>query len=408
MTDLNINTTFGGATFDDWKALSDQFLKGKAFDTLIHVTEDGIIKGPLSTSQDRPENITPLFRNTPPLTDGRPWHIQAPVCDDNLSFANTQLLDDLKGGASSARLSLGKNGVPIRNANDLKRLFDQVHMELIPVSLTTHSEASVFELFSGYADAHINLGLSPETPELEALAAKAPKNWRLVTIDGASLHDEGATDVQELAFMATSLAYTFRKLGDLAPAHICVELATHQDAHTSIAKLRAARRIYSRIAESFGYEDSRLNLHVISSKRMMQTVDPWTNMLRVMSAGIGAVIGGADYITTRPFTDALGNATPFGYRVARNMQLMMMEESQLGHVQDAAYGSYHHENLTEQLAQKAWAEFQVIESEGGLDSLVAFKSRIQSAVQSRADRDDPILGVSLHPTDDNRKAEIRG
>jgi len=190
-----------------------------------------------------------------------------------------------------------------------------------------------------------------------------------------------------------------------------VELTTNQDGHLSIAKLRSARRIYARIAENFGVTDAPLSLHTITSKRMMQSTDPWTNMLRVMSAGFGAVIGGADFITTRPFTDAIGHATGFGHRIARNMQLMMMEESHLGQVKDAAFGSYFHERMTESLAQAAWAEFQRIEAEGGLDNIEPFKARIKAAAKARAEKAEPILGVTLHPLDKdsttNREAKVR-
>jgi len=144
---------------------------------------------------------------------------------------------------------------------------------------------------------------------------------------------------------------------------------------------------------------------------MMQSTDPWTNMLRIMSAGFGSVIGGADFITTRPFTDAIGHATGFGHRIARNMQLMMMEESQLGQVKDAAYGSYFHERMTDSLARAAWTEFQQIESEGGIDNIEPFKARIKAAAKVRQEKADPILGVTLHPLDNDssafREARIR-
>ena len=148
-----------------------------------------------------------------------------------------------------------------------------------------------------------------------------------------------------------------------------------------------------------------------SSLRMMQSADPWTNMLRLMSAGFGAVIGGADYITLLPFTEALGAATPFGYRIARNMQLMMMEESRLGHVEDAAHGSYFHERLSEELALKAWAKFQEIEKLGGIDAYTAsgaYADDLKTAAESRADKDAPIVGVTLHAADAIREPKLRG
>ena len=86
---------------------------------------------------------------------------------------------------------------------------------------------------------------------------------------------------------------------------------------------------------------------------------------------------------------------------------MMMEESHLGQVQDAAYGSYFHERMTDSLAQAAWNEFQTIESEGGLDNIDPFKDRIKAAAKTRDEKDEPILGVTLHPTENNRDAKVR-
>ena len=84
-----------------------------------------------------------------------------------------------------------------------------------------------------------------------------------------------------------------------------------------------------------------------------------------------------------------------------------MEESHLGQVKDAAFGSYFHERMTDSLAKAAWAEFQQIEKEGGLENISAFKARIREAAKAREDRKDPILGVTLHPAENLREAKIR-
>ena len=126
-------------------------------------------------------------------------------------------------------------------------------------------------------------------------------------------------------------------------------------------------------------------------------------------------MGGADYLTLRPFTDTpderrLGDATPFGHRVARNQQLLMMEESHLGQVRDAAFGSYFHERLTEDLAQEAWGTFQTIEAQGGIERFREsgkLDDALAKDVAARTERDAPILGVTLHPSDDVPAPEVR-
>ena len=407
MSDLKLTDDFIQASKADWEALVKKGLRGAEFESIGKTTDDSIPRGPLSTADDLPPTIAPLPRGRGPLLQGRPWHITTQVSDPDISYANHQALKDLEGGASALRLSLCERGITLQNKNEMKRLLDQIYMDLVPIIVGPNNKIENAALFEDFKDAHIYLGLGPKTDGLEKFATNLPKNWRLLTLNAARVHDTGGTEAQELAYFAASAAHAFRRLGKNAAKHMGLELTTNQDGHLSIAKLRAARRIYARIAENFEVYDAPLNLHVVTSTRMMQSTDPWTNMLRVMSAGFGAIIGGADFITTRAFTHTLGTPTEFGNRIARNMQLMMMEESHLGQVQDAAYGSYFHERMTDSLAQAAWNEFQTIESEGGLDNIDPFKDRIKAAAKTRDEKDEPILGVTLHPAENNRDAKVR-
>ena len=407
MSDLKLTQGFPATSEAQWQALVEQGLRGADFESLARLTEDGLERGPLSTAADLPENLAALPRAGAPLLDGRPWHITAPVRDPDISHANTQALEDLTGGASALRITLGDTGISIKNSNEMKRLLDKVYTDLIPIVIAPNNDTHNAKLMESLSGANVCLGLGPKTEGLSELAETVPKTWRLITINATRVHDTGGTEAQELAYFAASAAHAFRVLGPDAGQHMGVELTANQDGHLTIAKLRAARRIYARIAESFGAADAPLSLHIVTSKRMMQSTDPWTNMLRVMSAGFGAVIGGADFITTRPFTDAIGHATGFGHRIARNMQLMMMEESHLGQVKDAAFGSYFHERMTDSLAKSAWAKFQHIESDGGIANIAPFKARVKAAAKAREDKAAPILGVTLHPAEKNREAKVR-
>ena len=411
MSKLSLTHDFPATSEADWQALVEKGLRGAAFESLTRTTDDGLERGPLSTAAERPGDIAPLPRAGAPLLEGRPWHITAPVRDPEIIHANKQILEGLEGGASALRITLGELGVPIKNTNEMNRLLDKVYTDLIPIVVAPNNDIGNATLFKGYESANICLGLGPKTEGLEELAKSAPDTWRLITINAVRVHDTGGTEAQELAYFAASAVHAFRSLDKNAAKHMGVELTTNQDGHLSIAKLRAARRIYARIAESFGVNEAPLSIHSVTSKRMMQSTDPWTNMLRVMSAGFGAVIGGADFITTRPFTDAMGHATGFGHRIARNMQLMMMEESHIGQVKDAAYGSYFHERMTDSLAKAAWREFQQIERDGGIDNIAPLKARIKAAAAAREEKGEPILGVTLHPLDKDssayREAKVR-
>ena len=139
----------------------------------------------------------------------------------------------------------------------------------------------------------------------------------------------------------------------------------------TIAKLRAARQLWARVAEVVGEPDAgAATVHAVTSLPMMAQRDPWVNMLRTTLAAFAAGVGGADTVLVHPFDVAIpggfpGTAASFARRIARNTQLLLLEESHIGRVLDPAGGSWFVEDLTEQLAEQAWKHFQDIESRGG-------------------------------------------
>lgn len=377
-------------------------------------TEDEIGRGPLMTASDLPPSLACLGRAELPLLEGRNWHIAAPVRDPDLGHANTQLLEDLKGGASAVRLEAGLD-LSIRN--NVKRLLEGVFTELVPIQFapsilspdTFKHVQSLDRLKTSIVWAGFNPIQHAET--LYSELATCPNTWRLMGLATTEIHDAGGTDVQELAGLAAALAEAMRFHGaGMICKHMVIDLAADRDTHLTIAKFRAARRIILRVADAFDADGTTIPLCAVTSLRMMQREDAWTNLLRVMSAGTGAVIGGADMVTTRPFTDGLGQATPFAHRIARNMQLMMMEESHLGQVSDAAHGSYWHEQMTERLAQQAWRAFQDIEAFGGWSAYKDSGQLLSDVEKLRTNRkahNAPVLGVTLHPGQDVEAPEVR-
>lgn len=426
---LHLSDEFPVHSSDDWAAFVHTFLKGRPFETLIHETLEGIEKGPLRSASHRPDSIAPLTRIPSKISNGasetRPWKIAVPIQDPDLTYANTQALEDLEGGASAIRIQLGKSsdpnlnatGLNLKSVSDVKRLFNKIHTDLIPVTFAPKRDISdiltVLKNVPSLRQTQINLGLSKlsDLENVKTLIKDLPENWKLLTVNGADIHDAGGTDSLELAYTAAKLTDFMR---DLEPKNagktVIIELAADQDGHKLIAKIRAARRICAQIKESFGLTETDIEIHAITSKRMMQSIDPWTNFLRMTSAAFGAVCGGADTIMVRPFTQALGLPTPFGHRTARNIQLLLMEESQLGQVQDPAFGSYYHEHLTTEIAEKSWEKFQSIESLGGLkvyENSGALDQDLKACQSQRLEKASPILGVTLHPTDVGRPAKTR-
>ncbi|MEL6686328.1 MAG: methylmalonyl-CoA mutase family protein [Pseudomonadota bacterium] len=407
MSEIRQATSFPDVSREDWKALAEKGLRGAAFETLISETEDGLKRGPLFDQSDRSDTHAALSRSDEPLLDGRPWHMCAPVEDSDIDFANTQLLEDLKGGASAVRIG----NMPITRRADLRRLLEGVYIELVPIIFAPDSPGAAHALeLDDLHKTSVTLGMNPLSDKSDT-----PENWRAFTINAAAIHEAGGSDGLELAVFTATVAESFRRHGQEVEGDLSALFAVGPDTHLNIVKVRAARKLYAGVASAFGIETPTLPIHTITSLRMMQSQDAWTNMLRTSSAGFGAVVGGADYLTLRPFTETpadrrLGNATPFGHRIARNQQLLMMEESHLGQVGDAAYGSYFHEALTEEMAQVAWTQFQAIEAAGGLPAFEAsgvLQAAIEADKAKRQERDDPILGVTLHPSDDVPAAEVR-
>ena len=141
---------------------------------------------------------------------------------------------------------------------------------------------------------------------------------------------------------------------------ISFRLAADDDQFMTIAKFRVLRRLWARVAEVVGEPDAgAARVHAVTSMPMMAQRDPWVNMLRTTVAAFGAGVGGADTVLVQPFDAAIpgglpGTAASFARRIARNTQLLLLEESHLGRVLDPAGGSWFVEDLTEQLAETAW------------------------------------------------------
>ena len=189
---------------------------------------------------------------------------------------------------------------------------------------------------------------------------------------------------------------------------ISFRFAADDDQFMTIAKLRAARRLWARVAEVVGEPDAgAATVHAVTSLPMMAQRDPWVNMLRTTLASFSAGVGGADTVLVHPFDVAIPNGFPgmapgFTRRIARNTQLLLLEESHIGRVLDPAGGSWFVEDLTEQLAEQAWKHFQDIESRGGfVEAREYVEAAIAAVRDSRTDdiahRRKALTGVNEYP-----------
>jgi methylmalonyl-CoA mutase len=333
---------------------------------------------------------------------------------------NAAVLSALSDGVSALVLRVGDAGVA---PADLDRLLEGVFIELVPVILEAGSQFSaaadaVLALVAGADDAQratlsIDLGADPLTaplsgfsaPGLDDVTAVAANlagstGIRAITVDGPAFHNRGANAAWELAGALGAAVEYVRALIDAgipvadALRQISFRLVADDDQFLTIAKFRAARQLWARVAEVLGQPDSgAATVHAVTSLPMMTQRDPWVNMLRTTLAAFGAGVGGADTVAVLPFDVAIPSGFPgisasFARRIARNTQLLLLEESHIGRVLDPAGGSWYVEDLTESLAAQAWSHFQDVESRGGFTAAV--EHVVEQVEQVRVRRADDI------------------
>jgi methylmalonyl-CoA mutase len=309
----------------------------------------------------------------------------------------------------------------------LARALKDVIVELAPVGLDagfagpTAADA-LHALAKSSPGAKLNFNLDPLSAFAEAGASPGPIESHLVSAatvavrhaqtypqaqlflaSGRVAHEAGGGEALEVAVAATAaIAYAkaLVRAGlpvDEAFARITLGLSADADYFLVIAKLRAARAVFARLATASG-ATAQARIEARSSRRMLTAKDPWTNMIRLTAAGFGAAAGGADAVVLGCFTDALGLPTAFARRQSRNAQLVLMEEAAIGRVADPAAGSGYIEALTDQIARAAWDRLQAIEAAGGLAAALAgglIAREVEIAVAARGD--PKILGVTVFP-----------
>lgn len=443
MSDLQIGNAFDSASQADWLEAVEKALKGKSADTLVSNDLAGFSRQPLyneansSTAADESglPGFAPFTRGAQAVNDKfLPWHIAQRAIIGRANADNAAILTDLAGGVSAITLDFTEApaDTPIDSAA-LETLLDGVMLDIAPLSLAPgkHGMAAlqpVLALYDARGLAADTIGFLNADPlaaqtrygesaaiDYAALAntATARPGLRLMTSSGAAYHAMGASVPQELGWALAGLTAYIRGLEaagmDAATAlsRITLTLAADVDFFATLAKIRAARLLFANIAEAIGAPDVRPQIHAETGLRAFSDVDPWVNILRATAAAMGAGIAGVDMMTVAPCTASSATDNTLTRRIARNTQIILQEESHIGKVSDAAGGSWYVEQLTRELAEAAWAEFQSIEAAGGLAAaleagtiaaaLKAQTEAYQTAVDKRA---MPLVGVSEFPNID--------
>ncbi len=453
---LSLGAAFPTPDRAQWLALVEKVLKGGDFERrLVSHTHEGLRIEPLSEANPARGPDAAGLPGLPPFTRGAramsaakigAWDIRQRHTHPDPVEANRAILADLERGVTSVMLSLDAGTAPsgtgifTPHLDALDQALDDVYLEAAPVALdgpgvgivgaalylallerrglsgeALQGSLGVDALGAFARRGTLPIALDTVLARVGALSAQVHErcpNLRTLRVDTQPYHDAGAGEAQELgAMLATGVAY-LRALvasgleADAACGQLAFTLPVDADQFLSLAKLRAARRLWDHVTAACGATPAAraMTLHAQTSTRMMARRDPWVNVLRTTVAAFAAACAGAQAITVQPFTAALGHGDARARRIARNIQIVLMEESGLGRVMDPAGGAWAIEDLTDKLVEAGWARFQEIEADGGMGASLAsgaFAARV-AEVRARRDRalatrSDSLTGVSAFP-----------
>lgn len=443
-TDIHFADVFPSASQESWQKSVEAVLKDKPFQSLISASADNIAIQPLYAAAHGQRALRRKSGD---------WAVLARIDHPDIDAANAQILADLEGGATGIHLvfenSVAAHGVGISwpTSAICRTLLAKVQFQTgvrISLDLSAGSRGAALELAQHIAEegvapilVNVDFGLDPisliarngggenwseAATGFAALAARlASFNFgsTVVSADGSVVQAAGGTEAQELAFVLSCGVGYLRALEasgiGLAQAHDMMgfRLAADADVFLGIAKFRALRLLWARIESACGLEPQPIDILATSGWAMMSGSDPWVNVLRAGTAAFASGIGGADAISLLPFTQANGLPDAAARRLARNTQNILLQESHLGQVADAAGGAGGFESLTEELCKKAWGLFQDIEAAGGIYAALKsgmFQAQVSTARAAKqaliAAGKVKLIGVTHFKNPEERSVEV--
>jgi methylmalonyl-CoA mutase len=382
---------FEPVTTAAWQARIARDLKGADPAALRWTTPDGFTLEPFYHRESLdalPEQPAPQLRTTA----GNRWRNVPTYQVEALSNGHTAIrraAEALTRGAEGAHFVLAD-----ATAFDVDFLHEQLPLAdtYIGYSLTAGPTALLRQLLdTGAPLLRGFLQFDPITNHLPDLPGqlrelrevlrltKGMPDFRALTLDVAYYGNRGATASQQVGFALATAATYLNELPDdtLTVADVAaamrVHTATNPNYFFELAKLRALRQVWATLCHAYGLpaEAAQVPILAETASWSQTTLDAHTNLLRVTTEAMSAVLGGADVLSVRPFDTLFQAPNEFSDRLARNLSVLLREEVGLGIVADPAAGSYYLETLTDTLAREAWALFQRLEAEGGLPAATA-------------------------------------
>ena len=444
MEDNKLFSEFPPVPTEKWEEAINKDLKGADYEKkLVWKTIEGFKVKPYYRAEDL-ENLEYLESNPDqaPFTRGKHadnnvWDIRQDIKADTLEAANALALEALNRGANS----LGLCACKVENVEQMRTLLKDIHPEACKINFTCSKDyLHTLKLFlqvveeGGYDPAKVygscnfdiygrallhgdyrngEQGDYQEAVELVRFAKEHLPNFRVLAVNGRYIHNAGSSIVQELGFTLASANDLVAHLTDCGltveevAKNLVFNFATGSTYFMEIAKIRAARMLWSKIMEQYKPQCDcclKVFINATSSLWNKSIFDPYVNMLRTTTETMSAAIAGADSITTNPFDIAFKESDSFGYRIGRNQQLLLKEESYMDKIVDPAAGSYYIENLTDSIAQYAWQLFLAVEEQGGFAKAIAngyVQAEVEKIAAQRdmdiATRKTTILGTNQYP-----------
>ncbi|MBO7490470.1 MAG: methylmalonyl-CoA mutase small subunit [Bacteroidales bacterium] len=444
MEDNKLFSEFPPVSTEKWEEVINKDLKGADYEKkLVWRTIEGFKVKPYYRAEDL-ENIEYLNSNPgqAPYTRGKQadsnvWGIRQDIKEKDPAKANAFALDAVKRGATA----LGFCVKAIETEEQMATLLKDIYLTAVSIHFNCSKDyLKTLQLFVSVAKKNgfdtkeikgsVNFdifkhalthgafrkgedGDYAEAVELLNYAKENLPKFRVLTVNGSLFANAGSNIVQELGFALAEANELLAKLSDkgcdvtLVAKNIAFNLAIGGNYFMEIAKIRAARMLWSKIVEQ--YKPScdcacKAYINSTSSTWNKSIFDPYVNMLRTTTETMSAAIAGADSISVAPFDIAFKEADDFSYRIARNQQLLLKEESYLDKIVDPAAGSYYIENLTDSIAQYAWQHFVTIEDKNGFAAAIRegyVQDEIAKTAQQRdmdiATRKTTILGTNQYP-----------
>ncbi|MEM7365223.1 MAG: methylmalonyl-CoA mutase [Pseudomonadota bacterium] len=455
----------------DWEAAASKQMKGKPVDNLKVETAEGIELSPLYTQRDTADLTTadtlpglePYIRG-PQATmyAGRPWTIRQyagfSTAEESNAFYHQLLSEGAQGISVAFDLAthrgydsdheraihdVGKAGVAVDSVEDMKILFEDIPLDQVSVSMTMNG--AVLPILAGYIVAAEEQGVAqadlsgtiqndilkeflvrntyiyPPVPSMRivgdiiAYCTEHMPRFNTISISGYHIQEAGADAALELAYtLADGKEYIRCALNagldidDFAP-RLSFFWGIGMNFYMEIAKLRAARLLWSRIVDEFGPRNPRskmLRTHSQTSGWSLTEQDPHNNVVRTTIEAMAAVFGGTQSLHTNALDEAIALPSESSARLARNTQLILQEETGITDVIDPWGGSYMMESLTSQLADRAWQLISEIEDKGGMANAIETglpKLRIEASAAKRQAQIDNgqqvIVGVNKYQTE---------